>query len=149
MRAVIQRVKDAQVQIKGEVYSSISGGILIYLGIAKDDTQKDLLYIAEKSLNLRIFEDKQGKMDLSVLDLNKEVMIVSQFTLYGDLRRGRRPSFNQAASGKEGEKLYNDFIEACKKSGLKIQSGCFGAMMDVIYHNDGPVTILLDSKKAF
>lgn len=149
MRAVVQRVKRSSVKVNGETIGEISKGINVLVGITKDDNDEDLKYIKEKIFNLRIFSDENDKMNLSVKDVKGELLIISQFTLYGDARKGRRPSFIEALGGEEAVKLYNDFIDLCKTEGLKIQTGEFGADMEVEIINDGPVTLLLDSKKNF
>jgi len=149
LRAVVQRVKRSSVKVNGETIGEISKGINVLVGITKDDNLEDLKYIKEKIFNLRIFSDENDKMNLSVKDIKGELLIISQFTLYGDARKGRRPSFIEALGGEEAVKLYNDFIELCKTEGLKIQTGEFGADMEVEIINDGPVTLLLDSKKNF
>ncbi|SHI18453.1 D-aminoacyl-tRNA deacylase [Clostridium intestinale] len=149
MRAVVQRVKRSSVKVNGETIGEISKGINVLVGITKDDNDEDLKYIKEKIFNLRIFSDENDKMNLSVKDIKGELLIISQFTLYGDARKGRRPSFIEALGGEEAVKLYNDFIELCKTERLKIQTGEFGADMEVEIINDGPVTLLLDSKKNF
>lgn len=149
MRAVVQRVKRSYVKVNGETIGEISKGINVLVGITKDDNDEDLKYIKEKIFNLRIFSDENDKMNLSVKDVKGELLIISQFTLYGDARKGRRPSFIEALGGEDAVKLYNDFIELCKTEGLKIQTGEFGADMEVEIINDGPVTLLLDSKKNF
>ncbi len=149
MRAVVQRVKSAKVEVNEEITGEIDSGLLVFLGIGKEDTQKDADYLLEKIVNLRIFEDDQERLNLSALDLNKDLMLVSQFTLFGDCRQGRRPSFFEAAPPAEAEKLYDYFVEEAEKSELKIETGEFQAMMDVSLINDGPVTILVDSKKNF
>ncbi|MFP4021793.1 MAG: D-aminoacyl-tRNA deacylase [Halanaerobium sp.] len=149
MRAVVQRVKSAKVEVDNETTGEISSGLLVFLGIGKEDSKKDADYLLEKIINLRIFEDEEERLNLSALDLDKDLMLVSQFTLFGDCRQGRRPSFFEAAPPTEAEKLYNYFVEEAKKSKLKIATGEFQAMMDVGLVNDGPVTILVDSKKKF
>jgi len=149
MRAVVQRVKNAKVEVDTEITGEIDSGLLVFLGIGKEDNQDDVDYLLEKIINLRIFEDEEEKLNLSALDLNKELLVVSQFTLFGDCRQGRRPSFFEAAPPAEAEKLYNYFVEMAKESELKIETGTFQAMMDVKLVNDGPVTILVDSKKKF
>lgn len=149
MRAVVQRVKSAKVEVDNEPTGEISSGLLVFLGIGKEDSKKDADYLLEKIINLRIFEDEEEKLNLSALDLDKDLMLVSQFTLFGDCRQGRRPSFFEAAPPAEAEKLYNYFVEEAKKSKLKVATGEFQAMMDVSLVNDGPVTILVDSKKNF
>jgi len=149
MRAVVQRVKSAKVEVDAEITGEINSGLLVFLGIGKDDQKQDADYLLDKIINLRIFEDDDQKMNLSALDLNKDLMLVSQFTLFGDCRQGRRPSFFEAAPPAEAEKLYNYLVEEAEKSELKIGTGEFQAMMDVSLVNDGPVTILIDSKKNF
>lgn len=149
MRLVIQRVKKARVLVNGEVISSISRGLLVLLGVSEDDTEVDVQYLADKTVNLRIFEDSEEKMNLSVHDINGEILVVSQFTLYGDCRKGRRPSFANAARPDKAIPLYEAYISALTNMGHKPQTGVFQAMMDVELTNDGPVTILLDSKKTF
>ncbi|MDE0316824.1 MAG: D-aminoacyl-tRNA deacylase [Candidatus Poribacteria bacterium] len=149
MRAVIQRVKSASVKVDGELVSEIGAGLLIFLGIAHDDTETELEYIANKVANLRIFEDADGKMNCSLLDIGGSVLVVSQFTLYGDCRKGRRPSFIDAARPEVANALYEQFITALEQQNIPTQGGTFQAMMDVELINDGPVTILLDSDKQF
>ena len=149
MRAVIQRVQSASVQVDGELVSEIGAGLLIFLGIAHDDTETELEYIANKVANLRIFEDADGKMNCSLLDTGGSALVVSQFTLYGDCRKGRRPSFIDAARPEVANALYEQFITALKQLNIPTQGGTFQAMMDVQLINDGPVTILLDSDKQF
>ena len=149
MRAVLQRVTNAEVKVDGEIIGSIGKGILIFLGVSDDDTEKDLQYIADKMINLRIFEDENGKMNLSVHDIQGELLIVSQFTLYGDCRKGRRPSFDKAGKPDFANEMYEKFIKYCSDSGLKTERGEFGADMKVSLLNDGPVTIMLDSTKLY
>lgn len=149
MRAVVQRVSRASVTVNGEVIGKISGGLLILLGVSGRDAESDARYLAEKTLNLRIFEDSGGKMNKSLLDTAGEMLVVSQFTLYGDTRRGRRPSFIDAASPEEANRLYEFFVTECRKYIDKVETGRFQAMMDVELVNDGPVTILIDSEKLF
>jgi D-tyrosyl-tRNA(Tyr) deacylase len=149
VRAVIQRVKRARVEVEGEIIGKIGDGILLLLGVRKDDTEDDVRYLADKVLGLRIFEDNAGKMNLSITDVKGEILVVSQFTLYGDCRKGRRPSFDEAAPPSLAEKLYGLLVEEIKKSGTKVETGRFRALMDVHLVNSGPVTILLDSKKVF
>ena len=149
MRAIIQRVKEARVMVDNKTIGEINSGILIFLGIGNNDSEVDIEYLIEKIINLRIFEDEDEKMNLSALDLGKELLIVSQFTLYGDCRKGRRPSFSAAAPSDRAIDLYNIFIEKAEQTGLKTASGQFQAMMEVELLNDGPVTLLLDSKKEF
>ena len=149
MRAVVQRVKRASVAVDNEVISEIASGLLILLGVAADDTPADIDYLTNKVANLRIFPDEQRKMNLSLLDVGGEALIVSQFTLYGDCRKGRRPSFVAAAPPEQADSMYQAFITALSKMGVKVKSGIFQAHMDVELVNDGPVTILLDSQKLF
>jgi D-aminoacyl-tRNA deacylase len=149
MRAVIQRVREARVEVEGETMGRIEEGILVLLGVRKDDTEDDIEYLAEKILGLRIFEDDAGKMNLSIADIKGEILVVSQFTLYGDCRKGRRPSFDEAASPDMAERLYGLFVEEIKKRGVNVRTGKFRALMDVHLINSGPVTILLDSRKMF
>jgi len=147
MRAVIQRVKEAKVEVNGDIIGKIGEGFLVLLGVGKDDTEEDVRYLADKVLGLRIFEDEAGKMNLSITDVKGEILAVSQFTLYGDSRKGRRPSFDEAAPPDVAERLYELFVEEIRKSGIKVETGKFRALMDVHLVNSGPVTILLDSKK--
>lgn len=149
MRAVIQRVKSASVKVDGELVSEIGVGLLIFLGIAHDDTETELEYIVNKVANLRIFEDADGKMNCSLLDISGSALVVSQFTLYGDCRKGRRPSFIGAARPDVANTLYEQFISTLSQLDIPTQGGTFQAMMDVELVNDGPVTILLDSDKQF
>ncbi len=149
MRAVVQRVKSASVTVDGERVSEIGAGVLIFLGVAHEDTTKELEYIANKVANLRIFEDAAGKMNCSLLETGGAALVVSQFTLYGDCRKGRRPSFINAARPEVANALYEEFITALEKCNVPTQGGTFQAMMDVQLINDGPVTILLDSAKQF
>jgi D-tyrosyl-tRNA(Tyr) deacylase len=149
MRAVVQRVKSARVEVSGRVTGEIENGLLIFLGVGKEDTEKDCEYLADKITNLRIFPDKMDLMNLSLMDTGGAALVVSQFTLWGDCRKGRRPSFTKAARPERAKDLYKYFIEVLKKSGLKIAAGEFQEMMDVHLINDGPVTILLDSAKCF
>lgn len=149
MRAVVQRVKSSKVTVDGEVIGSVNRGFNVLLGISKDDTIEDVNYIKDKIVNLRVFEDEDNKMNKSLLDIQGELLVISQFTLYGDCRKGRRPNFMEAMKGSEAEKLYETFLEEIKKSGLRVQCGKFGADMTVDIVNDGPVTILLDSSRNF
>ena len=149
MRAVVQRVSSARVTV-GERLTGESGpGVLVLLGIAPDDGPSEAGWLAEKVANLRIFNDDEGKMNLSLLDTAGDALVVSQFTLYGDARKGRRPSFIRAAQGPEAEALYEDVVRAFRDLGVTTGTGEFGAMMDVELVNEGPVTILLDSDKTF
>ena len=149
MRAVVQRVTEARVSVEGQVIGEIEKGLAVLLGIGQEETEKDLTYLADKIVNLRIFEDENEKMNLSLLDTKGELLVVSQFTLYGDCRKGKRPSFDKAARTEEAEKIYQEFVEYCKSFPIKVETGRFQAMMLVDIHNDGPVTILIDSKKDF
>lgn len=149
MRAVVQRVFDAQVQVDGQCIGKIARGLLVYLGVHKDDTDKDFDYILDKVINLRIFSDEAGRMNLSLLDTGGDILVVSQFTLFGDARRGRRPSYGEAAGNEKGNLYYQRFLHELKEKGINTASGQFGADMQVSYTNDGPVTILLDSFKVF
>ena len=150
MRAVVQRVKRAQVRVEDSITGKIERGILILLGVGEDDENKDLEYIADKIINLRIFEDNDDKMNLSVLDVGGEALVVSQFTLYGDCRKGNRPSYSKAARPQKAQDLYNRFIEyVSNKYSINVESGIFQASMEVDFINDGPVTLMIDSKKTF
>ena len=149
MRAVVQRVNGAHVQVDGQCVGKIERGLLVYLGVHKDDTDKDFDYILDKVINLRIFSDNEGRMNLSVLDTGGQILVVSQFTLFGDARRGRRPSYGEAAGNEKANLYYERFLYSLKEKGIKTASGQFGADMQVSYINDGPVTILLDSFKNF
>lgn len=148
MRAVVQRVKRASVEVEGRVTGSIGHGLLVFLGIEEPDTAEDVKYICDKVANLRIFEDEEGKMNRSVLDMGGAVLLISQFTLYGDARHGRRPSFSKAARPETAIPLYEQAIAALRDM-LPVETGEFQAMMEVSLINDGPVTILLDSKRMF
>lgn len=145
MRAVIQRVKSASVSIKGDSPRCIGRGLVVLLGVGLDDTEKDAAWLADKTANLRFFEDAEGKMNLSALDIGGEALVISQFTLYGDARKGRRPSFIEAAPPDKADDLYRKYIELLEKSGLKVQTGWFREKMLVNIENEGPVTILLDT----
>ena len=149
MRAVVQRVSQASVKVEGEEVGRIGQGILVLLGVGHDDEPKDAVYLAEKAVNLRIFADEQGKMNHSLLDVAGGLLAVSQFTLWGDCRKGRRPSFVAAAEPEKAEALYDAFIQRAGSLGVTVASGRFQEMMQVSIINDGPVTILLDSKKEF
>jgi len=144
MRAVIQKVTLASVSVDGALVSEIGLGLLVFLGIKAGDTSKETDYVVRKIVNLRVFEDDQHKMNKSILDVGGEILLVSQFTLYGDCRKGNRPSFVQAMPPQEAEPFYNDFVVALKKAYPKVKEGVFGAYMQVQLINDGPVTILLD-----
>ncbi len=145
MRALIQRVADASVSIEGQTVGSIGSGLLVLLGIAQGDTEDDAQYLVGKVANLRIFADEENRFNRSALDNQAELLIVSQFTLYADTRKGRRPDFNQAASPSEAQRLYEHFVELFRKTGLKVETGQFQAYMQVNLQNDGPVTLMLDS----
>ncbi len=149
MRAVIQRVSSANVTVNNEVTGSIDKGLLILLGVEDGDTDKDIKYMVEKIINLRIFEDENEKMNLSLLDIKGELLVVSQFTLLGDCRKGRRPNFMKAAKPDEANTLYEEFVKKAKEYGIKVQTGVFQEHMIVNLSNDGPVTILVDSNKNF
>jgi D-tyrosyl-tRNA(Tyr) deacylase len=149
MRAVVQRVTEASVSVGGEALARIEHGVLVLLGVAREDGAGEAGWLADKVANLRIFMDAEGKMNRSLLDVGGAALVVSQFTLYGDARKGRRPSFVRAAQGPEAEARYEEVIRALKALGVKCEGGRFGAMMDVSLVNSGPVTILLDSSKAF
>ena len=149
MRAVVQRVSRAKVSVGDEVTGEIGRGLLVLLGISVRDTEKDAFYLVDKVLNLRVFEDGEEKMNLSLLDIKGELLVVSQFTLYGDVTRGRRPSFIDAAPPERARHLYEVFVAESGKQIKNVQTGRFQAMMDVELVNDGPVTILLDSEKKF
>lgn len=145
MRMVIQRVTEASVTVDDKVVGSIGRGIAVLLGVAKGDTEKEADYLANKLINLRIFEDDAGKMNLSLQDVGGELLVVSQFTLLGDCRKGRRPGFSNAAPPEEADRLYLYFVEQLREKGLHVETGQFQAMMLVKIHNDGPVTFVIDS----
>jgi D-tyrosyl-tRNA(Tyr) deacylase len=149
MRAVSQRVKSAQVIVNEKIIGSIGFGLLVLLGISREDNCDDADYLVEKTINLRIFDDQDGKMNRSLLDVGGEMLIVSQFTLIADCRKGRRPSFAAAAEPAEAKKLYQYFFERVKEKGITVATGEFQALMEVGLINNGPVTILMDSKKVF
>ena len=149
MRAVVQRVSSSRVTVDERVTGEVKKGLLVLLGVTHDDTSKDVDYMVDKVTNLRIFEDENDKMNLSLKDIGGEVMAVSQFTLYGDARKGRRPSFSDAARPDVANPLYEEFVEKLRAQGITVGTGVFGAHMMVELTNDGPVTILLESKKAF
>ena len=147
MRAVIQRVNNASVEVDGKTVGEIGKGLLVFLGDGDGDKDADLNYIADKTAGLRIFSDEDDKMNLSVTDIDGEILVVSQFTLYGDCRKGRRPNFTSSMEPVTAEKMYEDFIKTIESKGIKTAHGEFGADMKVSISNDGPVTILLDSSK--
>jgi len=149
MRAVVQRVKKASVSVENKTVGKIEKGLLVFLGVGESDTEADIEYIAKKVSGLRIFPDSEGKMNLSAMEKNFDVLVISQFTLYGNVKKGSRPSFTEAASPDKGEMFYNQFCEKLELYDLKVERGVFGAMMDVDLINDGPVTILIDSTKTF
>jgi D-tyrosyl-tRNA(Tyr) deacylase len=149
MRAVVQRVTHASVTIDGEVVGEIGNGLVVLLGVARDDTKEDADYLAPKIIALRIFDDAEGKMNMSLKDINGGLLIVSQFTLYGDVRRGLRPSWSDAAAPEIAEPLYDYFVASSRKLLGRVETGSFRKMMQVELVNDGPVTILLDSRKNF
>lgn len=149
MRAVVQRVSRAKVQVGNWTAGEIGLGLLVLLGVGQDDSEQDAIYLAEKVAGLRIFEDADGKMNRSVRDVGGSVLAVSQFTLYGDVRRGKRPSFDAAALPEPARNLYEFFVERIRAAGLRCETGRFQEMMQVELVNEGPVTILLDSRKAF
>ena len=148
MRAVIQRVDEARVTVDGTVVGAISKGLLVFLGIETDDGEADLAFLKRKILNLRIFPDSDGKMNLSLVDTGGAVLLVSQFTLYGDCHKGNRPSFIRAAPPDQAEKLYQELIQQLHSAGVAVESGRFQAMMKVDLVNNGPVTLIVDSKKS-
>ncbi|NLB78075.1 MAG: D-tyrosyl-tRNA(Tyr) deacylase [Clostridiaceae bacterium] len=150
MRAVVQRVKRAQVSVEGSITGKIEKGILVLLGVGENDEIEDLEYMAKKIINLRIFEDNEDKMNLSVLDVGGNVLVISQFTLYGDCRKGNRPSYSKAASPDIAKEYYHRYLDYIKDNyKIKVESGVFQASMEVDFINDGPVTLMLDSKKIF
>ena len=149
MRAVIQRVRHAAVHVDGREIAAIGQGLLVFVGLGQGDSEKDISYIVDKTLNLRVFEDQQARMNLSVRDVNGEVLVVSQFTLYGDVRRGRRPSFTAAMPPDQARGLFDQVVQAFTTAFPACKTGQFQAMMAVSLVNDGPVTILLDSNKLF
>ncbi|MCT1903340.1 D-aminoacyl-tRNA deacylase [Oceanobacillus sojae] len=146
MKVVLQRVKEASVTVREEKISEIKKGFLLLVGVTHEDTDKDLKYLVNKIVHLRIFEDENNKMNLSIKDVEGSILSVSQFTLYGDTKKGRRPSFIKAAKPDEAEALYNAFNKALRTEGIVTETGEFGAMMDVALINDGPVTLIIDSK---
>lgn len=149
MRAVVQRVLSSTVIVEEKIVGKINKGFNVLLGIKNDDSLEDMKYMEEKIKGLRIFEDEEGKMNLSLKEVGGEILLISQFTLYGDARKGRRPSFIEAAKGYDAEKIYETMIKDLRESGYLVEAGVFGAEMKVLIENDGPVTILLDSRKTF
>ena len=146
MRLIIQRVTEAKVVVRGDEIGRIGPGLCLFIGIAEGDTEEDANYLAQKSTELRIFEDEKGKFSRSLLDVSGEILVVSEFTLYGDCTKGRRPSFSQAASPEEAERLYGYFVKKLEERGLNVATGKFQAKMEVSTVNSGPVTFILDSK---
>jgi D-tyrosyl-tRNA(Tyr) deacylase len=149
VRAVVQRVSEASVRVDGATVGEIGPGLVVLLGVGRDDRERDAEYLADKVVNLRVFPDEAGQMNRSVVDVGGGVLVVSQFTLLGDVRRGRRPSYGEAAPPQEADRLYTHFVNQLRPSGLPVATGVFQAMMDVALVNEGPVTILLDSRKRF
>ncbi|HVX67631.1 MAG TPA: D-aminoacyl-tRNA deacylase [Bryobacteraceae bacterium] len=147
MRVVLQRVTEARVEVDGKITGAIKHGLLVLLGVSRSDTRADADYLADKVTGLRIFNDEAGKMNRSVLETGGALLIVSQFTLYGNCRKGRRPGFDQAAPPEEARSLYEYFVEACRRRKIAVETGIFQASMSVYLVNDGPVTILCDSEK--
>lgn len=147
MRVVVQRSKEASVTVEGKITGQISKGLVLLVGVTHDDTSSDVEFVAEKVVNLRIFEDENQKMNHSLLDVEGEILSVSQFTLYGDCRKGRRPNFMDAARPERALEIYELFNAALRNKGIKVETGVFGAMMDVSLTNDGPVTLIIESKK--
>lgn len=146
MRLVIQRAEQASVTVDGVEIARTGPGVMVLVGVGNDDAEKDAVWLAEKTVNLRIFEDEAGKLNLSLLETGGQLLAVSQFTLFGDCRRGRRPSFTDAAPPEPGLRLFNRYVEACRALGVHVQTGEFGAHMKVHLTNDGPVTLILDSR---
>ena len=149
MRAVIQRVSRASVKVDDAIVGRIEKGLLVLLGVAQDDTEADADYLTDKIVGMRVFEDADEKMNLAVTEVGGAILAVSQFTLYGDMRRGRRPSFDVAARPEQARRLYEYFVEKVRATGVRCETGKFQAMMDVELLNEGPVTILIDSRKTF
>ncbi len=149
MRSIVQRVSHASVSVEGEIIGKIDKGVLVFLGVSDEDTDTDMVYMADKICGLRIFEDDDEKMNLSVGDISGEILVISQFTLFGDCRKGKRPSFSGAGKPEYAKAMYEKFITYLKEKGFKTESGSFGADMKVELLNDGPVTLMIDSKKIF
>ena len=149
MRLVVQRVKNCSVRVNNQVVGEIDSGLLAYLGVEKGDKTRDLDYLVNKLAGLRVFKDENGKMNLSVRDVGKSIMLISQFTICADTKKGNRPSYNNAENPHLAKKMYLDFIKKLKETGISVESGKFQEEMEVIYINNGPVTILLDSRKIF
>ncbi|MHB2153040.1 D-aminoacyl-tRNA deacylase [Calditrichota bacterium GD2] len=146
MKVVVQRVKQASVKVDGKTVGQIGKGLLLLIGVDQKDDEEDITFVADKCVNLRIFEDEQGKMNRSLLEVGGEILAISQFTLLGDTRKGRRPSFINAADPQKGNAFYQKFIERLREHGVKVETGIFGAMMDVELLNYGPVTLIVESK---
>ena len=149
MRAVVQRVKESRVKVNGKIVGEIKAGLLVFLGIKEGDESEDVNYLVEKILNLRIFSDQEGNLNFSALQQKKSILVVPQFTLYGNCHQGRRPSFSSAASPAKAKKLYDRFVAKMNQSELKIETGQFQSLMEVEIVNDGPVTMLIDSSRLF
>jgi len=149
VKALLQRVSGARVSVAGEVVGSIGPGLVVFVGVANGDGEKDVRYLAEKTSGLRIFDDGEGKLNLSVLDIDGELLLVSQFTLLADTRKGRRPGFTEAAPPAPAEALFEQFVKQIRATGLKVATGRFQQYMQVEIHNDGPVTIMIDSRDKF
>jgi len=149
VKALLQRVSAASVSVAGEVVGRIGRGVVVLVGVASGDTEKDARYLAQRTVNLRIFSDESGKFNLSALDIGGELLVVSQFTLLADTRKGRRPSFTDAAPPAQAEELFEFFVSEARATGLRVETGRFQQYMQVEIHNDGPVTILLDSREKF
>lgn len=149
LRAVVQRVKKARVLVDGNQVAAIARGLVVFLGVGVDDREADALYLADKTANLRVFEDELGRMNRSLREVEGELLVVSQFTLWGDCRKGRRPSFTSAAPPEAADGLYREYVKLLREMGLKVETGVFGARMQVEVFNDGPVTLLLDSRRQF
>ncbi len=149
MKALLQRVTRASVSVAGEVVGRIGRGLVVFVGVASGDTEKDAQYLAQKTVSLRIFSDEEGRFNLSALDIKGELLVVSQFTLLADTRKGRRPSFIEAAPPVQAEEIFERFVEQARATGLRVETGRFQQYMQVEIYNDGPVTILLDSREKF
>ncbi len=147
MKALLQRVTEASVSVGGEIVGKIGQGLVVFVGVARGDTAKDAQYLVQKTVNLRLFSDEEGRFNLSSLDIRGELLLVSQFTLLADTRKGRRPSFTEAALPAQAEELFEQFVEEAHATGLKVETGRFQQYMQVEIHNDGPVTIMLDSRE--